>query len=608
MVQTTEAIAAKLAFLPEEPGIYLWKDKEGRIIYVGKALNLAKRIKSYLVNTQKDDKTELLVRNIADLYYIISLSENEAFILEADLIKTYKPKYNIMLRDDKSYPFVKVTLQEPFPRIMITRERVKDGSIYYGPYTDVRDLRRVMRTFEWIFPLRTCSRKIPLDRIAFSKACINLQLGKCLGPCIGRISHPEYCKVVQDYQKIFLGKHQEIMDDFRATMNALSEELSFELAAKYRDRILAIERIQKRQSVFYPDGRSMDILGFYSEENTAIIVVLKMVNGKIINQENYPLTNTEHSPSEEILAAFLKLYYAHKDELPDEILLPLVPVDFEQLNIWLKKKLFYPQKGEKTKLIVMAKRNAFHLVEEKKLSHLRKANRTIFPIQELKEKLNLNKLPRKIVCMDISTIQGTDTVSSAVWYENGKAKKKYYRHFIIHSIDSQNDFAAMAETLERFLKEVDKDPLMKPDLIIVDGGKGQLSSALGILKASSHPDLPLISLAKRIEEIFTPESSEPLILPKSSSALRLITSIRDEAHRFAINFHRSRRSKRTLISELEDIPGIGEQTKFLLLKELGSVEAVRLASIEEIARIKNIGPKTATQIYQFFHPDQNTDT
>jgi excinuclease ABC subunit C len=327
-----------------------------------------------------------------------------------------------------------------------------------------------------------------------------------------------------------------------------------------------------------------------------------MKDGAIVNQENYPLTNLDFEPRETILFSFLQLYYTTVENMPEEVLLPFEPLDMDKLNLWLGNKFVVPQRGEKTKLIAMAKRNAFHLVEESKLAHLRKANRTVFPIQELKDVLLLPRLPRKMVCMDISTIQGTDTVSSAVFFENGKAQKKFYRHFIIRSIDTQNDFAAMQETLQRFLAEVDKDAEMKPDLIIIDGGKGQLSASQAVLLASDKSDISLISLAKRAEEVFVPKVESSIILPRSSSALRLLVNIRDEAHRFAITFHRSRRSKRTLASALEAIPGVGEQSMFLLLKALGSVEQISKTGIETLCQIKGIGPKTAETIYKHFNP------
>lgn len=599
MVKVNQKILDKIRFLPQQAGIYIWKNKDGEVIYVGKAKNLKSRIKSYLTDTERDVKTTQLVNHINDLDYIITNSEAEAFLLEANLIKQHRPKYNIMLKDDKRYPFIKITLYEPFPRVLVTRELIKDGGKYYGPYTDAYSLRKTLRVLEWIFPLRNCKRNIPVEKIVFSKACINFQLGKCPAPCIGKIRQEEYLKVVHSMMDFFSGKHQEIMDEFRHEMNNASEKQKFELAAKLRDRIIEMERIQKRQSVFYPDQRNVDIIGFYQEVSIAFIVILRLVNGKILHQESYPLSQIDNFEQDEILTAFLELYYSQRDELPDEIMLPHMPSEFGELNVWLNNKLTLPQRGEKTKLLIMAKKNAFHLVEEKKLAHMKKANRTILPIQELKEKLNLPKLPRKIVCMDISTIQGTDTVSSAVFFENGKPKKKYYRHFIIRSIETQNDFAAMAETMIRFLTETEKDNEMVPDLIIIDGGKGQLSSVKSILD-KQQKNIQLISLAKRIEEVFIPDRQDSIILSKSSMSLRLITGIRDEAHRFAINFHRLRRSKRTLISELEDIEGIGEHTKFLLLKELGSIDAIKRASIDDLMSIKGVGESIAEKIIDYF--------
>ncbi len=604
MQAPTPQIESKLAFLPDRPGVYLWKNAKDDVIYVGKAMSLKHRVPSYLSASVKDPKTQQLVAHIAALDYIITSSEAEAFLLEASLIKRHQPKYNVSLRDDKSYPFVKITLNEPFPRIFITRDVVKDGGRYFGPYTDVKSLRRTLRDFEWLFPIRDCKRNIPIGKVIFDKACINYQLGKCTAPCIGKISQGQYMVIVNKLIRFFEGKYDELLQEYQEEMNQLSAELHFEEAAKIRDRIIAIQRIQTRQIVFFADRRNIDIIGLYQEEKDAVAVVIRMLEGSIINQENYPLKNISLDSQESILASFLKLYYSQKEELPQEILLPFAPDDYDAINQWLQNKLVLPQRGEKSKLIAMAKRNAFHLVEERKLAHLRKANRTIYPIQELKEALALSKLPRRIVCMDISTIQGTDTVSSAVFFINGKPKKKFYRHFIIRDIETQNDYAALQETLRRFMDEIDKDQDMKPDLFIIDGGKGQLSATNEILQDSPYRDISIVSLAKRAEEIFLPGRSESVILARSSSALRLVTSIRDEAHRFAINFHRKRRSKRTLTSELEEIPGIGEQTKFLLLKALGSVENVRSAELETLTSIKGIGPKTAQNIHDFFHKEQ----
>jgi excinuclease ABC subunit C len=425
MEKIPESLEQKLAFLPEAPGVYLWKNKEGEVIYVGKAQVLKHRIRSYLTGTH-DIKTSALVKHIADLDYIITNSNHEAFLLEATLIKLHKPKYNINLKDDKRYPFVRITLNEPFPRAFVTRDLVKDGSRYFGPYTESRYLRTTMRNLEWILPLRTCSRTIPADEIKYKRACINYQLGKCSAPCIGKISVEEYDKIVKRALAFFSGKYQEVADEIRSEMLAYSKEMRFEEAARARDRLLAIERVQKRQTVVYTDDRSADILGIYIEESIGVCVVLRMQSGAIVNSESYHMSNVEGSSEAKVLAIFMQLYYSVRDELPGEIMLPLEPEGFEELNQWLGDRLILPQRGERSRLLAMAKGNAFHLAEEKKLAHMRRANRTIQPIQELKEKLGLPKLPRKMVCMDISTIQGTDTVSSAVFFENGKPRKKCF--------------------------------------------------------------------------------------------------------------------------------------------------------------------------------------
>jgi len=599
MVKVHETLNQKIKFLPDQSGIYIWKNKDDEIIYVGKAKNLRNRIKSYLSSTEKDKKTQQLTKHIADLEYIITNSETEALIMEANLIKKYKPKYNIMLKDDKRYPFIKVTLHEPFPRIIVTRELVKDGSKYYGPYTDTRLMRKTLRTLEWIFPLRTCKRTIPKDKIVYKNACINYQLKKCPAPCVGYIGWGGYNEIVQGVIKLFSGKLLELIESYKKEMLQASDSSKFEQAALFRDRIIELEKIHNGQNVYSIDNNNSDVIGFYQEQKVAFFVILRIINGKLIHQESYPISQIEGYTDPDILSAFIKLYYIDKLELPSQIILPFEPSEIDQLDNWLGKRIVIPQRGDRTKLLAMAKKNAFHLVEHQKLAHLKRAHQTIIPVQELKEKLNLSLLPRKIVCMDISTIQGIDTVSSAVFFINGKPYKKFYRHYIIKSVEIQNDFAAMAETIQRFSDEADKTPDMKPDLFIIDGGKGQLHTAVDIL-IKRGSEIPVISLAKRLEEVFIPSVSDSIIFPKSSSALRLLIKIRDEAHRFAINFHRSRRSKRTLISELEDISGIGYKTKFILLKELGSISAIREASYEQLVGIKGIGQYTAAKVIEYF--------
>lgn len=596
MIKTSQELEKKLELLPDNPGVYLWKNKEKEVIYVGKAKNLKHRVRSYL-QEHKDRKTRQLQKHIHDLDYIVVSSESNALILEATMIRKYSPKYNVMLKDDKRYPFIKIT-NDPFPKIEKTRTLVKDGSSYYGPYSRFPDIRKILSLLEWIFPLRNCNRTIPKDEIKYTKACINYQLKKCLAPCIGKISYPEYKKLVKNVKDFLQGKHYSLMTSLKEEMQEASDELKFEVAAELRDKIQALEKFSEKQNMFFSDLKNRDIIAVYREESIAAVVVLKMIEGRVNNKELYPLKNVEDESAGALLSYFITDYYSQKDELPDDIIVSTEPDDLDTLNEWLKNKIKVPQKGEKNNLVVIARKNAFMYVEDKKLQGIRSKNRTIFSVQELKDVLKLDRLPRKMVCMDISTIQGEENVSSAVYFENGKPLKKKYRHYIIKSVVGQDDFASMAETITRFLNGCRENSEMTPDLIVIDGGKGQLNAANNILKDYSDLNVQLISLAKRIEEVYIPNHDESIILPKTSSALKLLTHIRDESHRFAITFHRKRRSARTLISQLDNINGVSEKLKFSLLKEFGSVEIIKNATIEELMMIKGIGESTANNILE----------
>lgn len=604
MIKPSLDLEKKLELLPDDPGVYLWKNREGEVIYVGKAKNLKNRIKSYLQD-HKDRKTRQLQKHIYDLDYIVVGNESNALILEATMIRKHSPRYNVMLKDDKRYPFIKIT-NDPFPKIEKTRTLVKDGSSYYGPYSHYPDIRKILSLLEWIFPLRNCNRTIPRDEIKFERACINYQLKKCLAPCIGKISYQDYLKLVKNVKDFLQGKHYSLMTSLKEEMQVAAEELKFELAAELRDKIKALEKFSERQNMFFSDLKDRDIIAVYREESIAAVVVLKMVEGRVNNKELYPLKNVEDESDGTLLAYFITDYYSQKDELPDDIIVSSEPDDLETLNEWLKQRIKVPQKGEKNNLVLVARKNAFMYVEDKKLQGIRSKDRTIFSVQELKDVLKLDRLPRKMVCMDISTIQGEDTVSSAIYFENGKPLKKKYRHYIIKTVDGQDDFASMAETINRFLNGCREHEEMTPDLIVIDGGKGQLNSANAILKNYSDLNIQIISLAKRIEEVYLPNHEESIILPKTSSALKLLTHIRDESHRFAITFHRKRRSARTLISQLDAISGVSEKLKFSLLKEFGSVEIIKSATIEELMNIKGIGENTAKNILESLKsPDKN---
>ncbi|MDY6916121.1 MAG: excinuclease ABC subunit UvrC, partial [Candidatus Cloacimonadota bacterium] len=477
MEKISEKIKQKLSLLPAKPGVYLMKNTQDKVIYVGKAKVLRNRVKSYFTSGSLDNKTRNLVKNIANFDYIITSSEQSALVLENNLIKKYKPRYNIYLRDDKQYPFIKVTKNEDFPRLLKTRHLVKDGSKYFGPYTDGRALNRTLRTMEWIFPLRTCKREIIAGEKLYKRACMNYQMGKCPAPCIGKISTQEYAQTVKNAIQFLKGKNQEVIDNLKEQMQQYSQNSKFEKAAQMRDKIINIQKMNRSSNLFFTDLKDRDVIGLYKEESKAGVAILKILGGKLLNKQIYPLDNVKNSSLAEIMEAFLTQYYAEKlEDLPDQIIIQLQPTNYSQLNKILNNKLHIPQRGKMRLIKKIARENAFNYVEEQKLKHLRKSNRTIFPVKELKDKLKLQKLPRKMICVDISTIQGSDTVSSVVYFENGKPYKKNYRHFIMKTVSGQDDFASMRETLSRYFNRLtEKD---RPDLIIVDGGKGQLSSAL----------------------------------------------------------------------------------------------------------------------------------
>jgi len=595
MEKIPEKVTKKLILIPDKSGVYLMKAKSGKIIYIGKAKSLKKRIRSYFSDSHSDIKTEELVGFIAEFDYIITSNEYEALILESNLIKKYQPKYNVLLKDDKRYPFIKITLKEPFPRIFVTRDLKKDGSKYFGPYTEAGNLRKIIKMLAWIFPTRTCKRNIPSGKPVYKRACLNYQMGKCSAPCIGKISQLDYRYRINRIIDFLQGRNKDVIRDLKAEMSILADKLNFEEAAKCRDKIDYINKLNNRNIIIMPDKRDRDVIGIYKEENRSAVTVLKFFSGKLLNREIYPLDNIRGESVPVILKEFIQQYYADRiDKLPYRIILQKEPQDNNLLNNWLKNRLHIPKRGELKKLITIARENAFNFVEEQKLNYLRKSTRTIVPIKELKDKFFLPKLPRKIACFDVSTIQGSDTVSSLVFFENGKPKKANYRHYLIKSFCGQDDFAAMSETLSRYLNRIEENE--KPDLIIVDGGKGQLNSAWQELKKRNITDINIISLAKRVEEIFLPGKRESIILSRSSLALKLLIRIRDEAHRFAVNYHRKKRNSRTLISELDKVDGINEVNKFMLLKAFHSISRIREASVDDLMRVKGIGEKTANKI------------
>ena len=542
-------------------------------------------LRSYFAGTKADLKTRKLVENVVDLDYIMVSSAHEALILEDTLIKKHRPKYNILLKDDKRYPFLKLT-DEPYPRLVVTREKKHDKGDYFGPFTDGSAMHRVRQMVDEIFPLRKCNTM-------GKKRCLNYQIGKCVGVCEADQSlRQDYRLLVQRVKRFLAGASKEIASELQTLIETACQKMDYKKAAFYKAQWDSLQKLGQKQTVYFEDNKRRDVVVGYQEEKLGAIAVLKLVEGKLVSKESYPLKNVVGKTSQEVLAAFLKQYYLPRlDVLPWQILVEQDPQ--EELDAELKEalNLFVPQKGKLSKLLWMARQNAFDLVEQERLKYLRRSVRTAAPVLELKRALGLAVLPTKIICIDISTIQGSDTVSSLVFFENGKPKKKNYLHFKMKDVQGQDDFASMQETLRRYLGKIDQ--YEKPDLIVVDGGKGQLSSSLEVLQ-EMKVDIAIVSLAKRLEEVFLPGQSESILLPRKSLALKMIVHLRDEAHRFAITYHRKRRSMRTLSSELDGV--VGEQTKYNLLREFGSVQGVKEATLEELQTVKGVGNVLAEKI------------
>ncbi len=597
----------KIANLPQKPGIYQYKDESGKIIYVGKAIKLRNRVRSYF-NKQKqhDAKTRALVGKIEDVEVIVTDSEAEALILEDTLIKKHKPRYNINLKDDKSYPYVKVT-SEPYPRIFQTRTVVRDGSKYYGPFTKVGDMHRVLDLIHKLFRLRTCNLNITASSILEKKhkVCLEFHIKKCDGPCEGLIPFQEYNKYVDYAKSILSGKTRDLELFLRDRMEQLSEEMKFEEAAEARDQLGAIRQFVSKQKVVTADLIDRDVFGIYREENTACSLVFTVREGKLIGRKHFIIKKADNLADEEILQRTLDTWYSEQDFVPKEIFLPSEPEDIETLSSILTEKrkatvhIKIPKIGDKRHLIDLAENNAKYVLKEYLLAISKREQTVPHAVQALQRDLRLKKIPRIIECFDNSHLHGTELVSSMVCFEDGKPKKSEYRKYKNQTVNKNDDFAAMREAVQRRYTRLINENQRLPDLIVIDGGKGQLSSAVGILKELGIFDkVAIIGLAKRLEEVFFPGNSEAVLLPRTSSSLRLIQQLRDEAHRFAITYHRQLRSKRTFRTELTDIPGIGAKTAQKLLIDLGSVEAIRKCTVAQLK--VHLGEKQAKSIHKYF--------
>lgn len=623
------SLHAKLATLPTKPGVYQFKNEEGKVLYVGKAFNLRNRVRQYFQSSRTPDpRLDAMISKIADVEVIQTDSEVEALILEANLIKRFKPRYNVNLKDDKSYPYIVVT-NEPFPRVFVTRRIIRDGSKYFGPYTDVKTMRFALKTIRDTFKVRSCNYVIDeeVERKKKIRVCLDYHIKKCDGPCEGLISQAKYNEMIQQVTQLLKGKTQSLVESLEKEMEKLASEMRYEEAAVIRDRIQALSVYAARQKVVDLEANDRDILTVAAEDDDACGVVFKIREGKLVGSQHFYLNNVQGRSVSEVLEHFLQHYYLDADDLPKEIFLPTEIESGDAIARWLSQKaggkveVIVPKIGEKAKLVAMCKTNAQYLLDELKVQKAKSAPGGDFiphSVKALQRDLRLPKPPRRIECFDVSNLQGADAVASMVTFVDARPVKSDYRRFKIRSVVGPDDFASIREIFERRYKRLLEEGGTLPDLIVVDGGKGQLSSAvevlekLGLRKPSSETSHPtshisnpaVIGLAKRLEEVYLPGVTDPQSIPKTSSGLRLLQRIRDEAHRFAITYHRTLRSKRTLQTELDLIKGIGKKRAKELLEAFGSVQGVKFATEDQLAEI--VGPKIAERLKEYFVDESAT--
>ncbi|MFZ1517316.1 MAG: excinuclease ABC subunit UvrC [Ignavibacteriaceae bacterium] len=598
-------LETNLKNLPSSPGVYQFLNKNGKVIYVGKAKNLKNRVRSYFQENPGSAKTIALVSKIEDFQLVVTDSELEALILENNLIKQLKPRYNVNLKDDKSFPFIKVT-NELFPRIYPTRSVYNDGSKYFGPYTDVRSMKASLGMINKIFKIRSCKLDLTEENINAKKfkVCLDYHIKKCDGPCENLISATAYNEMVDEVIKLLKGKTEDLIKDLKSRMQSAVENLEFEKAAELRDKIDQLSSISSRQKIVSDDFEDRDIISIAYEGKDSTCAIFNIRDGKLIGKKQLKLSIEEGEEIEEIYSSAIKYYYGELTEIPREIVLEVKPNDEEVLIEWLKTKsekkvkIIVPQRGDLRSLIKMCKENAILQLKEIQLQKMKNLGNVSYSVSALQRDLRLKNLPRKIECFDISNLQGTDTVASMVVFEDGKPKKSLYRKFIIKTVEGPDDFSSMREVIERRYSRLLEENQPLPELIMVDGGKGQLSSAVEILDNLGFKDYNIIGLAKRLEEVFLPEKSDPELIPKTSSGLKLLQQVRDEAHRFAITFHRERRSKRIIKSELTDIKGIGTETAKLLLEKFGSLESIKKVSQQELEEV--VGKKKTVVLLNHF--------
>jgi excinuclease ABC subunit C len=613
------ALQDKIANLPTEPGVYLMKDRSDEIIYVGKAVNLRSRVRSYF-DRGGDTRAfvPLLERILGDLETVVVTNEKEALLLENELIKKHQPRFNVKLRDDKNFICLRLDLRQDYPRLEVVRRIEKDGALYFGPYSSASSIRETLRIINRYFQLRTCTDHVLHNR---KRPCLLHQIGRCPAPCVYEVPREDYHRSAQEAVLFLEGKANELVARIKLRMQEAAKALRFEEAARIRDQLRAIERSLERQSVAVGDLVDQDVFGLYREGDRLLIYVLYVRHGRITGGQAFPFSGQEF-PDEELIASFANLYYGNGNFVPKEVLLPLKPEGIEGLAELLsdtrgdRVRIMIPQRGDKADLVRMATRNAEQAFAERK----RDRDETLAVLEKLRDRLHLTRVPRRMECFDISHFQGSSIVASQVAVTDGETDKSRYRHFRIKSLESQDDFASMYEVISRRLRRGVKEE-DHPDLLVIDGGKGQLGSAhaalkdaglerridvVGLAKSrdldSPHPDAPSV---RSPERVFVLGQKDPIVLAQNSTELFLLTRMRDEAHRFAITYQQKLMRRRNFRSVLEDIPGVGEGRKKVLLREFGSLKRIREASIEELTEV--VGPAIAERIHGWLHAESSKD-
>jgi excinuclease ABC subunit C len=591
-----DALQRKLDTLPEGPGVYLWRGNDGEVLYVGKAKRLRSRVRSYFATDfPESPRNRLLQRLISDVETIVVPSEPGSLILENNLIKEYRPRFNVRLKDDKSYPSIAVTLGEPFPRVLVTRKRDIPGARYFGPYTDVGQLRRTLAIIRRLYTVRSCHDRLPEERR--ERPCLDYYIGRCRAPCMGWHDMPEYQRMVEDVVSFLEGRTQDVRVRVREAMLEASAREDFERARELRDALRWLDRLDEPLSVEVMGTGDADVIGYARDGDDAVGVLMRVRRGRVVGREHRFLEGVEEEEDSAVLSAFLVRYYVPVEARARRLVVPFPPDEWDTVRQLLPDTDWsVPQRGTAQRWLALADQNARHLLESLRIESFETEERAEDPVYALGRDLGLSIVPRSFVCIDISHNQGRDTVGSLVWFEAGRPRKSEYRKFKIQGLGQQDDYAAIQEVLTRYLTRRRDEQLQIPDLIVIDGGKGQLSAAVAAAEQLGYPEIPLVSLAKREEEVFLPGRAESLRLPRRSPSLRLLQRARDEAHRFGLAYNRKRRSQRTITSELLSIPGIGPTKRRRLLERFGSLAGVRSASVAELASVPGFSVRQAERI------------